>query len=337
MSPVTPVVRSRLRLTLAINEYDHVREVVSGDVPVEGVDLVCLQLPVEEIFFRFTMFREWDVSELSLAKYVNRRGAGDDSLVAVPVFPSRSFRHSAIWIRADGPRDDPGALAGGRIGVPEWTQTATVYARGLLAEQYGVDLASVTWVQAGTNEPGRIEPATLTLPDAIQLRRVRDRSLNELLVAGELDAVIAAHPPSAASDGSGRVVRLFTQPRPVEEAYFADTGVFPIMHVLTLKREVHDAHPWVAMNLVRAFEEAKRRALDRAFDANAPTFPIPWAFANAHRAQMLVGDDPWPYGLEPNRVTLETFLRQAYEQGACARRLDPDDLFVPEVLQRFRI
>jgi 4,5-dihydroxyphthalate decarboxylase len=334
---MTPAVRSRLRLTLAIGEYDHVRDLVSGEVTVEGVDLVCLQLPVEEIFFRFTVFREWDVSELSLAKYANLRAGGDDSLVAVPVFPSRSFRHSAIWIRADGPRDDPGALAGGRIGVPEWTQTATVYARGLLAEHHGVDLASVEWVQGGTNEPGRIEPAALALPDGIALRRVPDRSLNDLLLAGELDAVIAAHPPAAATDGSGRIVRLFDDYRAAEEAYFAATGVFPIMHVLTLKRTVHEAHPWVAMNLVSAFEEAKRRALGRAFDANAPTFPIPWAFANARRAQALVGDDPWPYGVEANRITLETFLRYAHEQGACARRLEPEDLFVPEALQRYRI
>jgi 4,5-dihydroxyphthalate decarboxylase len=325
------------RLTLAISEYDHVRDLVAGDVAVEGVDLVCLRLPVEEIFFRFTVFREWDVSELSLAKYTNLRAAGDDSLVAVPVFPSRSFRQSAIWIRADGPVDDPGALAGARVGVPEWTQTATVYARGALAEVHGIDLRGVDWVQGGTNEPGRVEPVALTLPEGITLRVAADRSLNDMLVEGDLDAVIAAHPPAAATDGSGRVVRLFTDYRAVEEEYLASTGVFPIMHVLVLKRAVYDEHRWVAMNLVRAFEEAKRRSLARAFDANAPTFPIPWAFANAERAQALVGDDPWPYGLDANRVTLSTFLRYAYEQGACARLLEPEELFVPEALQRFRI
>jgi 4,5-dihydroxyphthalate decarboxylase len=169
------------------------------------------------------------------------------------------------------------------------------------------------------------------------LRAVADRTLNDMLLDGQLDAVIAAHPPAAATDGSGRLVRLFSDYRAVEEDYLAATGVFPIMHLLVLKREVYDRHRWVAMNLVRAFEEAKRRALERAFDANAPTFPIPWSFANAERARRLVGDDPWPYGLEANRRTLETFLRYAYEQGACARHLAAEELFAPEALQTFRI
>jgi 4,5-dihydroxyphthalate decarboxylase len=329
--------RANVSVTLALNEYDHVRDLVSGEVPVEGVDLVCLRLPVEEIFFRFTLFREWDVSELSMAKYCNLRAAGDDSLVAVPVFPSRTFRHSAIWTRPDGPLDDPAALAGGRIGVPEWTQTATVYARGVLADSYGVDLRSVEWVQAGTNEPGRIEPVELTLPDGVRLTAAPERSLNDMLIDGELDAVIAAHPPRGATDGSGRIVRLLSDYRAAEEAYYAQTGVFPIMHVIVVKRELYERHRWVAMNLVRAFEESKRRALVRALDPNAPFFPIPWTFANAERATEIVGADPWPYGLEPNRPTLETFLRWMHEQGACARRLDPEELFAPETLQSFRV
>ncbi|MBO0690859.1 MAG: 4,5-dihydroxyphthalate decarboxylase, partial [Candidatus Dormibacteraeota bacterium] len=167
--------RRKLELTLAINDYDHVRDLVSGAVPVEGVDLTCLSYSVEEIFFRFTLHREWHVSELSLAKYCALRAAGDTSLVAIPVFPSRSFRHSAIFVRADGPVDDPRALAGARIGVPEWTQTATVYVRGLLAETYGVSLTGVEWVQGGTNEPGRIEGVAVDLPDGVRVTRVHDR------------------------------------------------------------------------------------------------------------------------------------------------------------------
>jgi 4,5-dihydroxyphthalate decarboxylase len=319
--------RTNVHLTLAINDYDHVRDVVSGRVPVEGVDLTCLQFGVEEIFFRFTHHREWDVSELSLAKFSSLRAARDESLVGIPVFPSRTFRHSALYVRADGPLDDPDALAGGRIGVPEWTQTATVWVRGLLQDRYGVALEGVEWFQGGTNEPGRTEGVSVELP----------RGLNDMLVAGELDAVIAAHPPTEFQRASGRVVRLFRDHRAAEEDYYRETGVFPIMHVVAIRRDVHDAHPWVAMNLFTAFEEAKRRSLERALDLNAPRFPVPWGPANAQRAAETFGGDFWPYGIEPNRVTLDAFLGYAHEQGVCARRLAPEDLFVQQVRETFRI
>jgi 4,5-dihydroxyphthalate decarboxylase len=149
--------------------------------------------------------------------------------------------------------------------------------------------------------------------------------------------VIAAHPPAEFKRGSGKVVRLFADYRPVEEDYFARTGVFPIMHVVAIRRDVHDAHPWVAMNLVSAFEEAKRRSLARALDTNAPRFPVPWGYENAQRAVATFGDDFWPYGIEPNRRTLDAFLGYAHEQGVCARRLAPEDLFVEQVRSSFRV
>lgn len=329
--------RRNLELTLAVNDYDHVRDLVSGAVPVQGVDLTCLRYSIEELFFRFTRMREWHVSELSLAKYASLRAAGDESVVAIPAFPSRTFRHSSIFVRGDGPVDDPRALAHGRIGVPEWTQTATVWGRGLLDEHYGVMLEEVEWVQAGTNEPGRIEGLPIETPDGITVTRVPDRCLNDLLVAGELDAVIAAHPPTGFHDGTGRVVRLFSDYRAVEEEYFRATGVFPIMHVVVLRGDVHEAHPWVAMNLLTAFEEAKRRSLERALDSNTPRFPVPWGFANAEAAQELFGCDLWPYGIDPNRTTLEKFLQYAHHQGVCARQLEPEELFAPQVQLTFRV
>lgn len=329
--------RKNLELTLAINDYDHVRDLVTGRVPVEGVDLTCLTYPIEEIFFRFTLLREWHVSELSLAKYASLRAGGDDSVIAIPVFPSRSFRHSAIFVRDDGSVGDPGALACGRIGVPEWTQTATVYVRGILAESYGLDLTAIEWVQGGTNEPGRIEGVAVTLPDGFNLTRVADRSLNDLLLAGELDAVIAAHPPAGFLNRSGRIVRLFPDYRTVEEQYFRETGVFPIMHVIVIRADVHEAHPWVAMNLLTAFEQAKRRSLERAVDPNTPRFPVPWGAANAEAAEAMFGQDFWPYGIEDNRTTLCTFLRFAYEQGVCARLLEPEELFAAQVQSVYRV
>lgn len=313
------------------------RDLVSGRVAVSGIELTCLLLEVEEIFFRFTRYREWEVSELSLAKYCALRSRGDDSLDAIPVFPSRSFRHSAIYVRPDGPVDDPGALKGGRIGVPEWTVTATVYARALLEHEYGVRLADVAWVQGGTNEPGRVETLPVELPSGISVHPERNRSLSEMLIAGEIDALIAPHPPDAFSDRSGRIVRLFSDYPSEEEAYYSRTGVFPIMHVIVLRNDLHRRHPWAAANLYKAFLEAKERSIERMLDANAPRTPIPWAAANALRAKATFGQDPWPYGLEPNRPTLDAFLGFALEQGVCERRLEPDDLFAPQVLDSFRI
>jgi 4,5-dihydroxyphthalate decarboxylase len=329
--------RRNLLLTLAIGEYDHVRDLLTGEVEVQGIDLTCLRFSVEETFFRFARHREWDVSEFSLAKYCSLRASGDDSITAIPVFPSRSFRHSAIFVRGDGPVDDPGALAGGRIGIPEWTQTATVYARGALQHAYGLDLRAIQWFQGGVNQPGRIEGIKLAPPEGFSLTAVSDRTLAEMLLAGELDAVIAAHPPTEFEHGTGQVVRLFSDYRAVEEAYYRDTGIFPIMHVVALRADVVGEHPWVAMNLYTAFREAKRRSLERALDANAPKYPIPWSPYNATRAQEVFGADFWPYGIEQNRTTLDAFLGYAYEQGACARRLEPEELFAPQVSEEFRI
>ena len=323
-------------LTLAIHDYDHVRDLASGAVGVEGVALRCLAYPVEEIFFRFTRFREWDASELSLAKYCSLRAAGDRSLIAIPVFSSRAFRHSAIFVRADGPVDDPAALAGARIGVPEWTQTATVYGRGILAHEHGLALEEITWVQAGCNEPGRVEGVAVELPPGISLTAMPDATLDAMLVGGQLDAVIAAHAPRSFVDG-GAIVRLFSDHRAVEEESWRRTGVFPIMHVVVLRAEIHDRDPWIAMNLVSAFEEAKRRSVERALDANAPAFPVPWAPANAARALELFDGDFWPYGLEANRRTLETFLEWAFEQGVCRTRLAAEELFAPQTLAGYRI
>lgn len=329
--------RRNIHLTLAIGDYDHVRDLVNGAVEVQGMDLTCMRFSVEETFFRFARHREWNVSEFSLAKYCSIRASGDDSISAIPVFPSRAFRHGAIFVRADGPVDDPGGLAGGRIGVPEWTQTATVYARGALQHSYGLDLKGIEWFQGGTNEPGRIEGIALTPPEGFSLTAVPDRSLNDMLVEGELDAVIAAHPPVAFERRTGRVVRLFTDYRAVEEAYYRDTAIFPIMHVVAIRSDVLERHPWVAMNLYSAFREAKRRSLVRALDSNAPKYPIPWSPASAERAEETFGPDFWPYGIAENRATLDAFLQFAHEQGACAVRLAPEELFVAQVAEEFRI
>ncbi len=326
----------RVRLTVAISDYDHVREVFDG-VEAVGLELVQLRLPIEDIFYRFTRFREWEVSEFSLAKYASLRSQGDDSLVAIPVFPSRVFRHSALYVRSDSGIEEPRQLSGCRVGVPEWSQTAGVYVRGFLAEQYGLRMEEVDWYQAGVNQPGRTEKVGLRLPEGIRLTAISDRSLGEMLLAGDLDAVVSARPPDVYQQGDGRVRRLFRDPVAEEEAYWRSTGIFPIMHVVAIRGDVYRVHPWVAMNLFRAFDEARRRAVARLFEVTASRIPLPWGPATAERWVGLFGGEYWPYGVEPNRATLDAFCRYAADQGICHRRLAPEDLFAESVQSSYRV
>jgi 4,5-dihydroxyphthalate decarboxylase len=328
---------NQVGLTAALCDYDHVRDLAQGRVTAEGIRLTCLTLPVEEIFYRFLMFEEWDVSELSLAKYVALRAAGDDRFVALPVFPSRVFRHSSLYVRADGPIRAIADLAGRRVGLPEWAQTAAVYSRGFLSHQFGLDLAAVEWVQAGVNDPGRREKVELHLPPGIKLTPAPDRSLNEMLLAGEIDAVLAARPPAAFTARDPRLKRFFHDTLAVEQAYYRETGIFPIMHTVVVRKAVLDAHPWVAGNLFKAFEEARRRSVARVLDDTVSLFPIPWGSEYAKRGLDQFGDDYFPYGIAANRRTLSAFLRYAQEQGVSRRLLEVDELFPPQLRSSFKV
>jgi 4,5-dihydroxyphthalate decarboxylase len=245
------------------------------------------------------------------------------------------FRLSSIYVRSNGSVKAPADLRGKRIGVPEWAQTAAIYSRGYIAHELGIPLASIEWVQAGVNESGRVEKVALKLPPDVRLQRAPDKTLNGMLLAGELDAVLSARPPQAFAEG--RVTRLYPEYRDAEEAWFRKTGIFPIMHVVALRRDVFDRDPWVAMNLVKVFEEAKRRSLARLGDITASHAPLAWLGDYVARLRELFGDDPFPYGVEPNRRTLDAFLRYAFEQGVCHRLLEAESLFPEQVRTQFRI
>ena len=327
----------RLPLTLAISHYDHVTDLVTGRVPVEGIDLTCLNLQIEEIHFRNLNFREFDVSELSLAKYTSLVSQGDAPFVGIPVFPSRVPRHSSIYVRRDGPVKMPADLAGRKVGIPEWAQTAAVYSRGLLAHQYGVDLTSVQWVQAGVDQPGRAEKVKLKLPPGIKYTPAPDKSLSGMLVAGEIDAALSAHAPACFEQRHPNIRRLFEDYLDIEQRYVKETGIFPIMHTVAIKREIVERNPWVAMNLFKAFEQAKQHSVERALNSTSSTLPIPWGYEIARRMQAIVGEDLMPYGIESNRKTLEVFLQYAHEQGVTHRKLSPEDLFPPQVQKSFKV
>lgn len=327
----------KLELSVAVSDYDHVRDLMSGRVVVEGIDLIPLTLSIEEIFYRFSRYREWDISEMSFAKYVSMIAEDDKSLTAIPVFPSRIFRHSAIYIRRDSGIAGPEDLAGRKVGIPEWAQTAGVYVRGWLAETVGLALSDIAWYQAGVNQPGRVEKVALNLPPGIAYETAPGKSLSGMLVEGEIDAAITAHPPTCYKQGHPDITRLYEDYRPAEEAYWRESGIFPIMHVIAVKRAVLDRHPWIAMNMLTAFEQAKENSIERAREITAPRFPIPWCSDDIRKAEKYFDGPYWPYGVEPNRKTLETFLRFAFDQGICRRRLAVEELFAPETAGHFKV
>ena len=326
-------------LTLAMAYYEHVTDLTSGRVPVSGVSLRWLELPVEEIFHRFVRFREWQISEMSMGKYVSLVSRGDRSMLGLPVFPSRVFRHSAIYVRA-GEFTQPGQLRGRRIGVPEWAQTAAVYSRALLQHEWGIPLAEAEWYQAGVNQAGREEHVALDLPPGIRLTVAAGRSLNDMLLDGSIDAVLSAHPPDAFKRGDPRVVRLLADPGKAEQEYAARTGIVPIMHLVVLRADVAEAYPWLAGNLMTAFEEARARSVARLAGGPAgpgSRVPLLWADEALARTRAAFGGEPFPYGVESNRRTLEAFTRWAHEQGVTHRPVDVDELFPAGVRSRYRI
>ncbi|MDP9050620.1 MAG: 4,5-dihydroxyphthalate decarboxylase [Acidobacteriota bacterium] len=326
-----------IQLSMAVSHYDHVSDLVNGRVHAEGIDLTAMELPIEEIFFRMFSFQEWDVAEFSMAKYVSLVAAGQAPFCAIPVFPSRVFRQSAFYVAAGGPIRRAEDLAGRRIGVPEWVQTAGVYARAFLQHQCGVPLADIHWVQAGVNQAGRTEKVPSSLPNAVKIQQVPDRSLNEMLLAGDLDGIISAREPAAFAAGNPRVVRLWPDYRAAEETYYRETGIFPIMHVIVIKNETLSRHPWAAMNLLRAFDEAKQNSLERLSTIVNSPIAIPWSYSAYRSAQKVFGDDLWPYGIESNRRTLEAFLDYCREQGIIQQRLAIEDMFPAEVSKVFKV
>jgi len=281
--------------------------------------------------------REFEASELSLSSYVLSL-LNDAPFIAIPVFPSRMFRHSGIYVNSSAGIDSPADLVGKIVGVPEYQMTAGVWIRGILAEYYGVPIGSVHYRTGGLEQVGRVEKLDLDLPGALDVRPCpRDRTLSDLLVSGEIDALYSARTPRPFAEGRPEVRRLFQEPRVVEEAYFRETGIFPIMHTVVLRRDVYERTPWLARSLVKAFGVAKTLALYGLEEANALRISLPWLADDVERVRNVLGSDYWPYGVEPNRHTLETFLRYSHEQGLAKRLLSVEELFAPQTLEETRI
>jgi 4,5-dihydroxyphthalate decarboxylase len=329
---------SKLRLTLACWDYDRTRALADGRVTPEGIDLNLLPLHVEETFFRMLRNREFDTAEMSLSSYCVSLMREDPAFVAIPVFPSRFFRHSCIFVSARSGIREPKDLVGKRVGVPEYQMTAPVWIRGILADEYGVDPASVTYFTGGEEEPGRDEKLKLNLPERFKVRPIGpEQTLSAMLADGEIDALHTARTPSTFYSRPDDVRRLFPDFVAAEKDYFRRTGLFPIMHVVAIRRSVYEANRWIAQSLFKAFQQAQALTYDNLAVTSAMTTMLPWQVAAVEEARAELGDDWWPYGVAKNRAVLETFLRYHHEQGLSARRLTVEELFAPETFEAFKI
>src|SRR5262245_30710034 len=329
---------SKLRVTLACWDYDRTRALADGRVVPEGVDLNFLPLHVEETFFRMLRGSEFDAAEMSLSSYCVSLLRPDPAFVAIPVFPSRFFRHSCIFVSARSRIAEPRDLVGKRIGVPEYQMTAPVWIRGILADEYGVDPASVSYLTGGEEEPGREEKLKLQLPPQFKVVPIGPRqTLAAMLADGEIDALYTARTPSTFYSRPADVRRLFPDFVTVEKAYFERTRIFPIMHVIALRRAVYEANRWLARSLLKAFERAQALTYENLAVTSALTTMLPWQLAAVEEAHALLGDDWWPYGVARNRAVLDTFLRYHHAQGLSARRLQVEELFAPETFEAFKI
>ncbi|MCW6537775.1 ABC transporter substrate-binding protein [Sphingomonas lycopersici] len=329
---------SRLPLSFACWNYDRTEALQTGRVRPDGIDLNFQALDVEETFFRMLRHREFDVAELSLSSYCVTLGRDDPPFVAIPVFPSRFFRHSCIFVSKASGIETPSDLVGKRVGVPEYQMTAPVWIRGILSDEYGIDPASVTYVTGGEEEPGREEKLKLDLPPRFRVEAIGPtQTLARMLADGEIDALHTARAPSTFYSEPDKVARLFPDFVPIEKAYYAHTGIFPIMHVVAIRREIYERHRWIARSLYTAFVAAQRLSYDQLRVSASLKTMLPWQIAAVEDTIATMGADWWPYGIERNRHVIETFTRYHHEQGLSPRRLTIEEMFAPETFAEFRI
>jgi 4,5-dihydroxyphthalate decarboxylase len=329
---------SKRRLTLACWNYDRTLALADGRVRPDGIDLNCLNLPVEETFFRMLRYGEFDAAELSLSSYTLSLFLPGPPFVAIPVFPSRVFRHSCVYVHSASGIEEPRDLVGKRVGVPEYQMTAAVWIRGFLSDEHGVPVTSVVYLTGGQEEPGRPEKLQLDLPAGIRIERIGpEQTLSSMLARGDIDALYTARTPSTFRSGDGAVKRLFADFAACERAYFRRTGIFPIMHTVVIRRDVYERDRWIAQSLYKAFCAAQRLAYADLAETAALKSMLPWLPAHVEETRREMGDDFWPYGIDRNRHTLTTFLRYSYEQGLAKRLLEPEQLFAPETLESFKI
>lgn len=323
----------KLPLTLACWDYDRTRPILDGSIAPEGIEITPIVSRPSETFFRMLRFQEFDVSELSLSNYTMLVAQGNCPFVAIPIFPSRVFRHSCIYINTNSGIKEPKDLAGKKIGAPEFAMTAAVFARGLLLEEYGVTTDSIEWfsgTQDGLQRPSRID---FDLRPSIRLTRLPiEQDMGPMLESGELQALMTPNMPTAFANGSPNVARLFPNYRQMEAEYYQRTGIFPIMHTVVIRREIYEKHPWVARSLYDAFVKAKQYAYRELYETDALKISLPWVVAELEETRRAMGHDYWAYGIKPNLPVLKALPQYLVEQGLASRAPSVEELFVPNTM-----
>lgn len=328
----------KLSLSFGSWDYDRIRPLTDGIIQAEGIELNWLNMPVEETFFRMMRHEEFDVAELSLSSYLIAKDRGMPNFTAIPVFLSRMFRHSGIFINTNSGIMKPEDLIGKKVGIPEYQLSACVWVRGILNDYYGVKRTDVEWFVGGEEKPGRIEKLSVDLPEDIKIRPIGEfETLNKLLEEGSIDAFIGPRAPSSFLKGSPNVERLFEDYVTVEKEYYKQTGIFPIMHVVAIKDEILEKHPWVSKNLYQAFLKSKEIVYEGYEQTAALKAMVPWLIPELERTREILGEDFWSYGLEKNYKTLEAMIRYSYEDGLIKQRLKPEDIFAKSTLEEFVI
>jgi 4,5-dihydroxyphthalate decarboxylase len=327
----------KLNLSVAVRDYDRTRPLSDGLVQIDGVDPVFMALDPEEIFFRAFRHAEFDICELSLSSSTVRTAQGGFAYVGVPAFVSRAFRHTSIYVRTDRVKA-PQDLKGRKVGLSEYQLTANVWARALLEDEYGVKPSDIHWIRGGLEEAGRVEKIAVTLPGEIRIDPApAGRTLNAMLEAGEIDAFIGPRNPSCFEQGRPNIGWLFPDPMAAAKDYFRKTGIFPIMHIIGVRRTLVEQHPWLPAAVLKAFDQAKRIAVSRLYDTSAAKVTLPFVEEQVKAARGLMGEDYWPYGIAANRKTLETFLRHHHAQGLSPRLVAVEDLFHPTTFETYKL
>jgi len=328
----------KLSLSFACWNYDRIGAFLDGSVAPKGIELNHLNLEVEETFWRMMRHEEFDVAELSLSSYLIGKDRGTLHATAIPVFMSRAFRHSGIFVNSAARIEVPQDLRGKRVGIPEYQLTACLWIRGILQHEYNVKPAEMQWLTGGEEKPGRIEKVALTLPPEINIHPIGEmQTLNEMLETGDIDALIAPRAPSSFLSGSRNVCRLFPNYVREEQSYFEKTGIFPVMHVIVIKDDILKRHPWVAMNLYQAFVKAKEQVYEGLRQTAALKVTLPWLTAEVERTKQIMGDDFWPYGLDKNRTVLEAAVAYSHEQGLIQQKPSIEQLFASSTLESFTL
>ena len=329
---------SKLKLSVSIGNYDRTLALKDGRVGIEGCDVNVVSLEPEEAFHRAFRYEEFDVTEISMSSHMMTTARGDNQYVGIPAFLSRVFRHSGIYVRTDRIRK-PEDLKGKIIGVPEYQITANVWIRGILQDEFGIRPNQIKWVRGGIEEPGRGERSPIDLPDDISLEQIPDdRTLSDMLEKGEIDGYIGARAPSCFLRGAPNVGRLFgDEYLEVEKDYFRRTGIFPIMHMVGIRKSLVQENPWLPVSVYKAFLKAKELAVHELNELCHLAVTLPWMVHHHNEAKALLGEDYWPYGLDANRHTIQTFSQYHHDQGMSQRLVKPEELFAASSLDLSKI